>query len=295
MRQNSFIETLSQVSNKGILYASWAHTVEPVSLGGLLVFRQELESIAQTLHLTKIHVQFERKFQDKVDFIKLVFAASGISFTVEFVECCEALSFHWPHFIEEGSVSYQSFKRINMLYENLGWQPCLNWHEKILASAKKIRNSLKKKLITVHLKQVGKDPTESNANLKAWHDFFVNKTTADSNLGFIALGEDVSSQSLGQIKNVVFAATLQVPIMEQLALITLSNGFLGMASGICQAAIFSKVPYVIFKHPQHHVQEMKAEIGDRDHFLFSGEKQFFWRKLDTLKNLEQAFNLLEIL
>ena len=65
--------------------------------------------------------------------------------------------------------------------------------------------------------------------------------------------------------------------------------FLGMASGPCNVAIFSKIPYAIYKNPDHHSKEMKRELGTKDHFSFAGSYQKIYRMKETEANLREHF------
>src|SRR2546422_4286018 len=69
------------------------------------------------------------------------------------------------------------------------------------------------------------------------------------------------------------------------SLISLADGFMGMASGLCQMAIFGRKPYAIFKHPDHHAKQMNAELGTATGFSFSLPTQSFWRETETTELL----------
>jgi hypothetical protein len=65
-----------------------------------------------------------------------------------------------------------------------------------------------------------------------------------------------------------------------------------MASGPCAMAMFSAVPYVIYKNPSHHVQEMIEELGAADHFPFSLPCQKITRGYETSAMLLADFESL---
>ena len=64
---------------------------------------------------------------------------------------------------------------------------------------------------------------------------------------------------------------LEIDLATQLALTTISDGFMGMASGLCTAANLSEVPHVIFKHPAHHSAAMAIELGSSVNFPLQSE------------------------
>ena len=74
---------------------------------------------------------------------------------------------------------------------------------------------------------------------------------------------------------------------------SLLAGFLGMASGVCCAANFSKVPYVIIKHPEHHKKEMLDELGQNETYEFSHSCQRLLRSNQSLDLLTQSFNMIK--
>ena len=92
---------------------------------------------------------------------------------------------------------------------------------------------------------------------------------------------------------IVIAKNTGLLINEQLYLASQSAGFLGMASGICCAANFSKVPYVIFKHPEHHKREMLYELGQSETYEFSHSRQRLLRSNQSLDLLTQSFNMIK--
>ena len=57
--------------------------------------------------------------------------------------------------------------------------------------------------------------------------------------------------------------------------------------------ILSQVPYVVFKHPKHHVEEMKKELGDKDGFVFCHARQKIIRQIDSVENIQKAFESIQ--
>ena len=53
------------------------------------------------------------------------------------------------------------------------------------------------------------------------------------------------------------------------------------------AACFSKVPYAIFKHPNHHSREMKSELLINK-VVFSNNKQLFYLKHQNFETIKIA-------
>ena len=130
---------------------------------------------------------------------------------------------------------------------------------------------------------------ESNANFDEWFQFLKSYNT-DNN--FLIIVDDEIDNKILNISGVYSASNMSLSLSQQLCIISFSEAFIGMASGICNAANFSKVPHVIFKHPDHHRVEMKKEMGDSNKFNFSINKQFLWRKEANFDNISKAYNLI---
>jgi hypothetical protein len=77
-------------------------------------------------------------------------------------------------------------------------------------------------------------------------------------------------------------------IATHLGLMRLSKGFLGMSTGPCNFAIFSKTPYVIFKNTFHHRDQIQKAL-DADHLKFAGPKQFFVNENENASLIEKYF------
>lgn len=220
--------------------------------------------------------------------------SSEFQFTSEIIHDSNQ-QFDWPPNIDEMlSWPYSSFRRIALLSHISGIFPTLAWPlamtKKIEALADTLRRETGKKVVAIHLKNQGAIPEESNANFTNWEAFFQQR--ADTL--FLLLGHDVYPERLHALPNLRFAHQLGLNLSEQLAICSVCDGFMGMASGICTGAFFSQIPYVVFKHPLHHPEEMRVEIDTRDHLPFARQRQKLWRKIDSLENLHLAYKLLDI-
>ena len=151
------------------------------------------------------------------------------------------------------------------------------------------RHSKGRPAIAVHLKNNPRVSGESNANMAVWHDFFVD--VGGDAMFFLVGNEDVPSEIV-QLSNVRRVLDSGGSAARDLAVITRSDGFMGMASAFCQAATFSNLPYVIFKNPDHHKREMEREIGADDGFKFAGPRQKLWMKFESRENLMQALTMI---
>ncbi len=133
---------------------------------------------------------------------------------------------------------------------------------------------------------------DNNANLTQWLAFF-KRHAVEGESNFILIGNDKITSDITQIPRVIAANKENISLFSQLAMISLANGFLGMASGLCQGAILSNTPFVIFKNPNHHPDIMKNELDSSKGFSFCYSNQQIWRKIDTIDNIEKAFRVIK--
>jgi ADP-heptose:LPS heptosyltransferase len=162
----------------------------------------------------------------------------------------------------------------------------------VLDYAKKwIKKNIKTSLfVTVHLKN-NPHNTKSNAQLKQWKIFFEHCRNSNFPIIFVLIGNDEFDEDINKLSNVIITQLHGGNLELDLALIQLSYFFMGMSSGPCNMALFSGVPYLIWKHPNHHVNEMKREFQGHDKFVFAKERyQKFFIDWDNTDNLIREFN-----
>lgn len=274
----------------------WDCLNEPITLGGALVLRQEGEILATLNNVKEINLYIKFKKKDYLiikRIIEVIFFSSNIVFKVIYKIKSKIF---WPpeNLRILPSFSYFSFLRLEYLYKTTGILPRLQWKNKIISDAKIILKKFDNRLICIHLKY--KYPfrlEDNNANGPIWEQFF--KDHEDSNqFNFLLIGDDKLPLGLKTHKGVYRGCDFQIPLQVQLALISISNGFLGMASGICTAANLSSVPHVIFKHPYNHIKEMNKELGRKDSFSFAQINQKLWRsELNSIK-INDALKLITL-
>ncbi len=273
------------------LYVTFPMKKANVSLGGLLVLKQEIDLFCEYYQIKNRELFCD--FESSKQYLTFYQDILGNNLKI-----CKKIpddaAFLWPErkLVDDNDKAYQSFKRIKYLYKLTKKKPILKWSNEQVVKAKNFLKKYSGKNFIVHLKQVGSCSTlESNANINEWLLFFQKRAKLGER-NFILIGKDQISKEILQIPGIISAHDLDLSLSTQLAMMSVSDGFLGMASGLCQAAIFSEIPYVIFKHPNHHAKIMDEELDDAKSFSFSYPNQQIWRSLDSLYNIEQAFGLL---
>lgn len=270
------------------IHGLWDSSRERFSLGGLLLYRQELEQLAESFAADDLilHITGTANWT-KTPLLDHVFRSK---YRVE-ISTSSPPAKVWPpsSLMEHHLFSYQFFDRIAGIFHQTGNKPKLQWAAKTVDETNPVRLRFPGALYAIHLKNVpGQTLFDSNADMDAWHSFF-STHAKPGHTDFILLGTDAVSSSILDLPGVHSAAAMELALSVQLALVPLCNGFLGMASGVSPAAILSDTPYVLFKHPKHHVEEMQRELGTTDHFCFAHSRQKVWRLADSADNLGSAF------
>ena len=266
---------------------------ERLTLGGLLTILVEASMICENSNKTNIILSIQGNLlgqaltPEKIENI-----GKGLSIPTNIVYAPPS-TVDWPDQSEiENDFSYFSLKRVNDLYSKTLIKPVLSWNNQLTMSVAKSLSHLPNDVIGVHLKQQNTDVSEiSNADIPVWIEA-INRVSSAQQITFLLLGEDNIPKELLSTTNLISATSLKLGLVEQLAAVQSISGIIGTASGFMSGAIFSDVPYIIFKHEQHHAAEMEQEIGAGSNFGFASKNQLLLRKMPTVPELENAFNRL---
>ncbi len=278
--------------SKNALVIKFKQTKEKFSLGALLILKQEIDMLLSIYNVKKIKLFYQQELlKDHIEKFKQLFP---VLIEYNAIDLDEDNDILWPFkkFAYQNDDSYQSFERILYLNKLIGKKPCLKWGLKQIQEAKSFLSRYLGKIFIVHLKNVAPYNTEeSNANLSEWFSFF-KKHAIRGKYNFVLIGRDEASKEITQIPGIISANKENISLFSQLAMIPQANGFLGMASGLCQGAILSNTPFVIFKHHKHHPDIMKKELDSSKGFSFCNSNQQIWRKIDSIDNIEKAFKVI---
>lgn len=192
-----------------------------------------------------------------------------------------------------GRADYDTTKYVNFFSAYLGFNANItfkplvkNWVKRIFRN--KFGNG--RPTIGLHLKNIsGADAAKnmSSAKQDVWQKFLLD-ATKKHRLNFVLLGDDSVSESIGSIANIYSAKEFgAINFGLQMAILSECSGFMGMMSSISNMAIFSTVPYAIFKNPEHHKNEMIAELGNGNSYSFANKYQKVIRAHETVNLLER--------
>jgi hypothetical protein len=296
---SKIITSLTNEPNNMNCIGYWDTRKSNFSLGKILIFLKEIEEfvLCNKFHSFSIVV-----YGDKNPICE-IFKLSKYFNTLEFIEITTPLDIE---VLQDSTLVYKADKfennsftestlylqhkvQLNGYLISAGWTIPLD----IKNIIKRITQN-KHNIITIHLKNV-KD-TLSNANLIEWQKAVKYIITKNDNNKVFIIGNDLneSQYQLFDFQNVVITKTLkEKSLLLDLSLILSSNIFMGMSSGPCNVAIFSDIPYVVFKHPEHHTEEMKQEMNEDKKFMFQKNNQYFLLEYDTFEMLKKYFDLIE--
>ncbi len=143
--------------------------------------------------------------------------------------------------------------------------------------------------ITLHIKNTIGGRHCSNADQAVWYSFLKMCEEKYLDCVFVLVSEDHVDQNIVRLSNVLRVPDYPDKLIQDLALVHQSAAFMGMASGPANMAIFSDIPYCVFKDKGQHVHEMKRELGENDKYIFGYEYQNIYRVDHELHNLIDAF------
>lgn len=320
---------LSEKETTQKILGIWNLDVFPLTIGGLIIFIQELQvqqiihrvnsvelcilgkdiktacsySIRDCSNIPSVIVGIcDPSFSRLLSAISIIRDFSNISrcyFVSSYTEFQRTFQNNndsyilWPD-INEGKFDiykYSNTRYLQQFFFNNGYIPIINCEEGTLNWVLHFFNMhvYPAVPVVVHLKNNLTTKNCSNADFNAWYGFFkhyVEKT----GIKFILVGNEPIDPRILTLSNVVVTKNHESNISRDLALINQAAIFMGMSSGPCNIAIFSNVPFIIYKNPDHDVEEIKMELGKNIRFPFSTESQKILRMFETVENLIEEFN-----
>ena len=272
----------------------WDLTRERLTIGGALVLRQEGEILAKINGKmgVRLHVICPESGRIAAEELAVkIFGSSILPFQLIY----STIGVNgWPTLPvrSHSDFSYFSFTRLIALHKENGIKPQLEWNVKQKVLAQQARARFPGRLICVHLRSVAPFTLEeSNADGPTWQAFF-DKHSEEAVCDFLLIGDDALPVDLSLGRGVTRALDIGIELTTQLVLISISDGFMGMASGLSTAANLSEVPHVIFKHPAHHSDAMAIELGSSVSFPFASRRQQLWRREADSVSLDAALDLI---
>jgi hypothetical protein len=125
----------------------------------------------------------------------------------------------------------------------------------------------------------------SHGRSRAWSKAISKFIERNSDARVLIIGDDGRRFKSFHSKRILIAANLKLPLHEQFSLVSTSLGFVGMSSGPSTVALLSSTPYVIFKHPKHHQNQMLRQLGDLNHYSFANSNQQYIRQYPSAKQI----------
>jgi len=277
----------------------WSLDKSPLKLGAVCTFISNLQSYAQIKECDNITVSFisHDEYPDGLSYEEAKDTWMSILFTSLDISKIETYKSYYEFIqaklvVKEGtkifpspflaaSVGllgdwYDTTRLTQYLYSEHGAVPSLDLNANHLLAESG-------NFVTLHLKNATDGDIESNAQMSVWKEFLSNYR--DSGIQFLLIGKDAVPSDILNMPHVASLEELGVPFVDQLSHIQKSLAFMGMVSGPSNVAILSDIPYLIFKHPDHHTEIMQREMGDETSFNFSRRNQSLMRETETVAQL----------
>ena len=128
----------------------------------------------------------------------------------------------------------------------------------------------------------------SHGRSRTWSKAILEFIERNSDARVLIIGDDGRHFKSFRSKRILIAVNLKLPLHEQFSLVATSLGFVGMSSGPSTVALLSSTPYIIFKHPKHHQNQMLKQLGDLNHYSFANSKQQYIRQYPSAKQIFYA-------
>lgn len=269
------------MQNKKDILGVWDPNKAPLNLGNLLIFAEELLIQKEIYEASRINITVYGKVDPK-----MLDIAYSLQYISEGNDQPPNYYILWP----KAGYSYGTTAYITKEYKRTKEIPIVQFKKRILKkSAEFLKKSVyPKRAIAVHLKNNPAVKNCSNAVFTEWEKFF-QKSEQFKDVCFLLIGDDQVSRNLSRLPNVISTRAFGLSLVEDLALISLSEMFMGCASGPCNAALFSRIPYIIYKDPAQHPEIMERELGDSDHFPFARPMQNIFRMKQSAEHMFSEF------
>lgn len=191
---------------------------------------------------------------------------------------------------ENSGYAYGTTSAIQRFKKDAGYIPFLSMKPRLTRWAVRVieRDISPQLPVVVHLQNNPRRCDLSNANFKAWIAFF-KSCHGRYPVRFLLIGGDALDPRLRALPNVVLTQDRKYTLDRDLAFIPAAYFYMGMASGPCAMALFSDVPYVIYKNPDHHPEKMALELGSIGRFSFASPLQKLLRVRETYEGLKTEF------
>jgi hypothetical protein len=255
----------------------WDFELEDTTLGGALTVRCEIEMFARYLGQKHISMSFSNfdNFVTSQELVKNVMASSEIDFDILNLGVANG---SYPKSLMEAlsDYSYFSSSRITSISSVLNLKPELKWKNSVDAYSKLKGVIGTGEYAAIHLKTIG-SYENSRANMRIWMPL-INDTLNSAPIPLLLLGDDDYPEELLETTGIIHLKKYSFPLMAQLSLVPNAKFFVGTASGVAAAAMYSNTPYMIFKNPKHHTLQMDLELGGSKSFPWAGQNQFLIRE-----------------
>lgn len=264
-----------------------------ITLGGLLTVMAEAEVLCRAHGQKSFHILVPPATLEQVGrrFFNHVIGSTEMG-TWETSTTRHSKHLPFTGFGPEKTVAHET-SLLFWLQRETGLPPTLTWRKSISESVEENLVACTESVVAIHLRNNPQESeSESAADGKLWAEA-INRIYECSGSALVLLGDDPRPED--------FRSTCRAPVMDlggtpigwQLYVASSARMYLGMASGLASAALFSNTPTTIFKNPEHHHAEMIREFGECSRIQLWRPCQTLIRRRPTAQEIVSEWRLMD--
>lgn len=174
---------------------------------------------------------------------------------------------------------------LTWLFVKTGIAPILTWNPHLKGVLEPILGRDPHSAIVVHLRNTSGDTeTTSAANGSVWAEA-LEAISDECDFPIVLIGDEPKPESFQPSESMPIVDLSGSPLSLQLYAAASAGAYLGMASGLASAALFSRTPTIIFKSSDHHTNQMNYEFGHEERVAFWRSRQFMIRHQPTAEEI----------
>ena len=170
---------------------------------------------------------------------------------------------------------------LTWLFVKTGIAPTLTWNPHLKGVLEPILGRDPHSAIVVHLRNTSGDTETTSAAIGSVWAEALEEISDECDFPIVLIGDEPRPENFQPCASMPIVDLSGWPLSLQLSAAASAGAYLGMASGLASAALFSQTPTVIFKSSDHHANQMNYEFGYVERVPFWRPRQFMIRHQPT--------------
>lgn len=279
---------------QGVLEISLECIESKLTLGGLLSLVAEGEVLARSSGRRRFLLKFPARAVAATGRSLIDHVLAGTSMGEWEIASTTASDNDFCDEAPVGRLPAHDTRRLTILAKSTGIPPTLTWSTDSITGASSLLSFDLSEAIAVHLRNDGVRPNApSAADGQVW-SLALARICRESGRPLILIGDEPRPMNFSLPKSLQHCDLRGAPLTYQLAIAANSMAFLGTASGMANAALFSPTPTIIFKSVNHHASHMEDEFGPIDRIAFWRPHQWMFRHDPGEDEIVEEFRGLQV-